>query len=279
MQVPRPTEVPLAVCVDDYGLHAGVNIAAIALAGAGRVSAISAMVGAPAWNAGVPAVRALSPLAVDVGLHLDLTEFPLDGQLRRPLWHRLLDSATSARVRAAVRREIEAQLDAFEQAMGCAPAHVDGHRHVHQFPGIREELLEVLGTRYATGERPWLRNCQVASGGPWWSGGKPRLIAALGARGLQRRARAQGWVQNRHLLGVWDFGADAQRYLALVHQWLGQAMPGDLWMCHPAVAPAPDDPIAAARLAEYQVLASPELGALLRCAGVRVLPVSRMALP
>jgi chitin disaccharide deacetylase len=45
---PRPFELPLAICVDDYGLHAGVNVAAIALAGAGRVSAISAMVGGPA---------------------------------------------------------------------------------------------------------------------------------------------------------------------------------------------------------------------------------------
>lgn len=277
MEPQHPTELPLAVCVDDYGLHAGVNAAAIALARAGRVSVISAMVGAPAWAEGLAALRALPPQAVDAGLHLDLTEHPLDPRLRRPLWHWILGAALLPGTRSAVRREIEAQLTAFEQAMGRAPAHVDGHRHVHQFPGIREELLAALAARYPAGARPWLRSTRAPAGLPW-SGGKPRLIAALGGGTLQRLARAQGWVQNRHLLGVWDFGADAQRYLALARQWLGMASPGDLWMCHPATASGPGDPIAAARLAEYEVLAGPELGALLQAAGVRVLPVSRMAL-
>ena len=270
----EPCGLPLAVCVDDYGLHAGVNVAAIALAGAGRVSAISAMVGAPAWAEGVPALRALSPETVDVGLHLDLTEHPLDPAARRSLPQWLLGAAMLPRLRTAVRREIEAQLDAFEQGMGRPPAHVDGHRHVHQLPGIREELLAALAARYAVA-RPWLRNTEAPAGAPW-AGGKPRLIAALGAGGLRRLARAQGWMQNRHLLGVWDFAGDAQRYLALVRGWLRDAKPGDLWMCHPAASTSPGDPIAAARVAEYQVLASPELGALLRDSGVRVLPVSRM---
>ena len=276
MTPPTPRELPLAVCVDDYGLHAGVNVAAIALAGAGRVSAISAMVGAPAWAEGLSALRGLSPEAVDVGLHLDLTEHPLDPAVRRPLPQWLLGAAMLPRLRAAVRREIEAQLDAFEQGMGRAPAHLDGHRHIHQLPGIREELLAALAARYR-GARPWLRNTE-APAGTGWSGGKPRLIAALGAGGLRRLARAEGWVQNRHLLGVWDFDADGRRYLALVRGWLRDARPGDLWMCHPATATAPGDAIAPARIAEYQVLASPELGAMLRDAGVRVQPLSRMAL-
>ena len=274
MPQPGPSDLPLAVCVDDYGLHAGVNLAAIALAGAGRVSAISAMVGAPAWAEGVAALRALPPQEVDVGLHLDLTEHPLDPTVRRPLPQWLLGAALLPRLRSAVRREIDAQLDAFEQGMGRPPAHVDGHRHIHQLPGVREELLAVLAKRYP-GQRPWLRNTEAPAAAPW-SGGKPRLIAALGAGRLQRLASAQGWVQNRHLLGVWDFGGDERRYLALVRQWLRQARPGDLWMCHPAVFPSPGDPIAAARVVEYEVLASPELGALLREAGVRVLPMSQM---
>jgi chitin disaccharide deacetylase len=273
---PRPFELPLAICVDDYGLHAGVNVAAIALAGAGRVSAISAMVGGPAWSEGASALRGLAPEAVDVGLHLDLTEHPLHSALRRPLAHWLLGAALLPSVRVAVRREIEAQLDAFEAGMRRPPAHVDGHRHVHQLPGIRQELLAVLGRRYSTA-RPWVRNTQ-APAGQAWSGGKPRLIAALGAGALQRLARSDGWVQNRHLLGVWDFGGDPVRYLARVRQWLRAAQPGDLWMCHPAAFSPPGDGIAAARLAEYQVLASPELGTLLRTAGVRVQPVSRMRL-
>lgn len=267
---------PIAICVDDYGLHRGVNDAAIALARAGRVSAISVMVGGPAWAEGAPALRALGPESVDVGLHLDLTEHSLSGGERRPLWHWVAGAALRPRVRRAVRREIEGQLDAFVAAMGRLPAYVDGHRHVHQMPGVRDELLAALGERSGTA-RIWLRNVQPAASVPW-CGGKPWLLAALGAGGLRRRAARGGWLQNAHLLGVYDFAADRPRYLALAARWLRAARACDLWMCHPAITAAVDDPIAAARLAEYQVLAGPELGALLHEAQVQVVPLSRLAL-
>ena len=263
--------VPIAVCVDDYGLHRGVNEAAVALARAGRVSAISVLVGAPAWAEGVAALRSLPPGEVDVGLHLDLTEHPLPGGERRPLWHWLAGAALRPRVRRAVRREIGDQLAAFESAMGRPPAYLDGHRHVHQMPGVRAELLAVLA-----GRRPWVRNAQPAAAVPW-CGGKPWLLAALGARGLRRQARRGGWPQNAHLLGVYDFGGDALRYQQLAARWLRAARPRDLWMCHPATALVPGDPIAPARLADYEVLAGDAFGALLQQAGVRVAPLSRLA--
>lgn len=267
---------PIAVCVDDYGLHRGVNDAAIALVQSGRASAISVMVAGPAWAEGVPALRALAPEAVDVGLHLDLTEHTLPGGERRPLWHWIAGAALLPRVRRAVRREIESQLDAFVTAMGRLPAYVDGHRHVHQLPGVREELLAALVARGGAG-RTWLRNTRPARAVPW-CGGKPWLLGALGAGRLQRRARLAGWLQNAHLLGVYDFRADAPGYLALARRWLHAAGPCDLWMCHPATTAAAGDPIGAARLAEYQVLAGPELGALLEQARVRVVPLSSLAL-
>jgi chitin disaccharide deacetylase len=267
---------PIAVCVDDYGLHAGVNEAAIALARAGRISAIGVMVGASAWPQGIAALRALPAEDVDVGLHLDLTEHPLPGFAHRPLWHWLAGAALRPRVRADVRREIAAQLDAFEAAMGRPPAFVDGHRHVHQLPGVRAELLAVLAVR-GDEPQPWLRDARPPRSAPW-CGGKPWLLAVVGSAGLRRAARTGGWRQNRRLLGVYDFQPDARRYLALADRWLQAARPCDLWMCHPAATAPAGDPIAGARLAEYQVLASPEFGALLQAARVRVLPLSRTML-
>lgn len=268
--------VPIAICVDDYGLDRGVNEAALALVRAQRVSAIGVMVAGPTWAEGVPALRALAPAAVDVGLHLDLTEHTLPGGPRRPLWHWLAGAAIRPAVRRAVRREIEGQLDAFVAAMGRLPAYVDGHQHVHQLPGVREELLAALAARGGQG-RIWLRNALPAAAVPWCSG-KPWLLEALGAGALRRRARAGGWLQNAHLLGVYGFRADAPAYLALARRWLRAARPCDLWMCHPASAAAAGDPIGAARLAEYQVLAGAEFGLLLRQARVQVVPLSSLAL-
>ena len=67
----------ISICLDDFGHHSGVNQAALALARAGRVQALSAMVGAPAWSAGAQALRAGGAGEAEVGLHLDLTEHPV----------------------------------------------------------------------------------------------------------------------------------------------------------------------------------------------------------
>ena len=132
----------IAVCLDDFGLHEGVNDAALALADLGRLTAISCMVGAPAWRSGAPSLARLDPQHIDVGLHLDLTQHPLAPASHRPLPVLVALSAARLIERRRLLAEINAQLDAFEQEMGRPPAHVDGHQHVHQFPVIRELLIE-----------------------------------------------------------------------------------------------------------------------------------------
>ena len=259
----------LAICVDDFGLGEGVNQAVLALARQGRISATSCMVGAPQWQAGAPVLRDLDPAALDVGLHLDLTEFPFDARLRLPLKQWLARSHLRLVPWGALRTEIEGQLDAFEQALGRPPAHVDGHQHVHQLPVVRETLLAALDARYGT-RRPWLRRTRRPAGERL--GGKAWLIEALGCAGLARLAAANGYLQNGHLLGVYDFEGDAERYLALLGQWLRAAADGDLVMCHPATELVRGDAIAPARVWEYQVLTGPAFGALLAREGIRIGP-------
>ncbi len=58
--------------------------------------------------------------------------------------------------------EIEAQLDAFEQATDRRPDFIDGHQHVHGLAGVRRALLAVLRERYARGPKPWLRDPRTA---------------------------------------------------------------------------------------------------------------------
>ena len=264
----------IAVCVDDFGLHAGINDATLALAESGRITATSCMVGAPAWRAGAKALARLPAEKIDLGLHLDLTAHPVAAASRRPLPVLMGLAAGHLLDRRALRIEIAAQLDAFEQALGRQPDHIDGHQHVHQFPVVRELLLEALLARYPR-QRPWLRRTARAAG-PRSGGVKGWVIERFGCAGLGAQARAHGFKQNGHLLGVYDFEGDGTHYLDLLAQWTGAARQGDLLMCHAAVAADANDPIGLARRNEYEVLSSAAFAALLAHARIELAPLSRI---
>ena len=272
----------IALCLDDLGLHGGVQAAALMLAERGRLGAVSCMVGAPGWAEVRGALAVFAPEQVDVGLHLDLTEAPLRPALRHALTDLIVRAFARRLPAAGLRDEIEAQLDAFEDARGAPPAHVDGHQHVHQLPQVREALLAALQRRYGAGARPWLRSTRHASGlrlppgQPRGARFKPWLLEQLGSRGLARLARAGRYGQNARLLGVYDFQADAATYAAWLDCWLGAAREGDLLMCHAALADMPGDAIAPARRVEAQLLGGEGFDALLARHGIVLAPISRI---
>jgi predicted glycoside hydrolase/deacetylase ChbG (UPF0249 family) len=266
----------ICICVDDFGMHDGINQAALELAGRGRISAISCMVDGPAWPAGA---KALKENAVDVetGLHLNFTEDFGQHHASVPLSRLILLAYARLLDRAAIRREIERQVDLFESTMGRMPDFIDGHQHVHQLPVIREALVAVLDQRDAS-RKPWLR----ASGPPGQFAGsvlsrsvrfKSRVIGWLGAAAFSRLVRQHGYRQNRHLLGVYGFDAPEGQYSVLLEAWLRSAKAGDELMCHPSVAGPWHDPLLKARHQEYSVLASQAFHDLLSRAGVTLGPL------
>lgn len=271
----------ICICVDDFGLHAGINNAALRLAAMERIHAIGCLVGGPAWKAWRRLLRRLDGDDVDIGLHLDLTESPLLPGSRRSLRALIAASLLRQLDRPALRAEIRAQLDAFEQTLGHGPAFVDGHQHVHQLAVVRGELLEELENRYG-GRPPWLRSTRsvhgvgVAAYGGWRGIVKPWGIEQLGARGLASRARRLGFAQNRRLLGVYDFQGGPRRYRELLTVWLRCARDADLLMCHPSMRLNAQDALIDARHAEFQVLGSADFGGMLRNAGVRLWPMSKI---
>jgi predicted glycoside hydrolase/deacetylase ChbG (UPF0249 family) len=250
----------LAVCVDDFGLHEGVNQAVFDLLALRRISAVSCLVDGPAWASGAAGLRAAvsapqarqgdpmdaadtghdEPLA-DVGLHLNFTE-ALDadsavhasaqqvprlpvrpiGALIKACYLRQLDEP-------ALVREIERQWDLFEAVWGRAPDFIDGHQHAHQLPQIRDALLQVLRRRCPATDislRPWVRQCRS----PGWRGLlagvslgdtlKAGVIGALGAASLGAQVAALGLPRSQRLLGVYPFDANAQGYVARWRAWL-----------------------------------------------------------
>lgn len=218
---------------------------------------------------------------MDLGLHLDLTESPLLPRTAKPLNHWIRDSFAHRLDARALRAEIRAQLDAFEQVIGRGPMYVDGHQHVHQLPVVRSELLAELHNRYGS-FKPWLRSTRrvreplAVAHQTWRELVKPWVIERLGQRGLACLARRWGHPQNHRLLGVYDFRGGAPRYSRLLAAWFRAAGDGDLLMCHPSLTRQRGDPIVDARLAEFQVLSSDVMESHRRVAGIELRPMSKM---
>jgi chitin disaccharide deacetylase len=271
----------LCICVDDYGLHEGINDAAIALAQMGRVHAISCMTAGPAWATQAQRLMPIAASGVDIGLHLDFTEALPEQTKRWPLGKFIALSYLRQLDHTVIRAEIVRQLDRFELCFGDAPAYVDGHQHVHQLPIVRDELLAQLALRYQD-KRPWLRNTRStgldwqASAEGWRAVVKPWGIAQLGSRALSAKARSQGHHQNKRLLGVYDFSGGTARYTQLLQKWFKQAQTGDLLMCHPSGNARAIDGLLSARQAEYSVLASDAFAELLAQEKIELKAVSRM---
>lgn len=214
----------IALCADDFGLTAGANAAILELGAAGAISATSLAVDGPVLGEDLDALRDLRD-RISVGLHLNLTENPRFAHIRGikgwilATWSRRLDPRL-------LELEIDRQLDRFETLVGGAPTHVDGHEHVHQFPGVREPLLDAVARRYGAGtvvRCTWPRS---------YRGPKASLIGLLGARALRHRATLRGLRCNSDFAGVYDLVSDSG-YAARMEAWLGSLHDGGLLMCHP----------------------------------------------
>lgn len=271
-------KVKVIVCADDFAQSSAIDAAILDLIQRGILTATSCMTLSPTWaksaNQLSPEIRAKA----DIGLHLDFTQFSRTLRLSHPVL--VLRSLLGLLDQHAVRANIQQQLNAFEQATRTAPDYVDGHLHVHQLPIIRDELLAEMQQRYgklSAYARPWLR----ISSPPADSGLKARMIHWLGAKALQTAALQAGFRVSPCLLGVYDFEGDAADYQAHWLTWARQlkqyptSNPYNLppvLMCHPAMPfdkADESDPIALARIVEWQVMQSPDFSTWLSKADIQ----------
>jgi predicted glycoside hydrolase/deacetylase ChbG (UPF0249 family) len=263
----------LCICADDFGMSAGINSAVFDLAEQGKISAASCMVRRDAWLTGTRMLRRIDPARFDAGLHLDLTRPARAGGTEPGLFGLLAQTYTRTVFAPGLQADIRDQLTRFEDAMGRAPAFVDGHRHVHQFPVVRDLLVEEIARRYAAAP-PWIRS--TAPGlrqGPERL--KARVIHALGGARLATLAAQRGIPMSSHLLGVYDFSGDMQQHEQRLSEWISVCNTGDVLMCHPSAGIEPGDPHGAARLREYALLRELVLATQDDSSGIALAPLSQ----
>jgi len=270
------------LCADDFGLADGVSRGIVELAEMGRLSATGAMTNMPGWRR---AARSLMPLRdrIAVGLHLNFTAGSPLGPMPRlapsgrfPDLKDLLPKALKRQLPGGeIAQEISRQIEAFEEALGHAPAFVDGHQHVHVLPAIRPALIQALNARGYAG-RVWLRDpsdkAMAILRRP--IGRSKALIVKSLARGFARSAHAAGFRTNKGFSGFapLDLSVPAARVFEEAFSKLG-AHP--LVMCHPGYVDdelRALDPALQSRVEELNYLKSDAFRDLLEQRGLRLVP-------
>lgn len=272
----------VSLCADDYALSPGVSRAIRTLAGQGRISATSCMTLFDDWRHEAPGIRELTG-AVEVGLHLVLTDAPCLGPMpsiapsgRMPtLGRMMMASHLGLLSRTEIADEVSRQLDAFERATGFPPAFIDGHRHVHSLPIVRDVVSGLFGSRLDR-TRTWMRVCTA----PLAAMLRHRiaipqtLVIDRLSRPLARLALARGIRTNHRFAGINRF--DGAPVAPLFDAWLDDAGPGTLIMCHPGEVDEvlrSRDPVLAPRVAEFEYLGGEQFSEALAIRGLKLGPL------
>lgn len=245
---------PIVLCADDYGITPTVGAGIRELAASRRLSAVTCMSSTPIWTT---EAKLLQPLQdkIDVGFHFNLTlDLGYSSVKNLPVW---IISGLSGRINQdLVEREFLQQLERFEFCWGKPPAFIDGHQHVHIFPGIRRPLLRLLARRYPEAERPWLRRINPLLTGH--DAPIKALMLKMLSIGLTRDSRQAGLLLSDNFAGLYSLTATAD-FPAMMSGWLRQSQPGTVVMCHPSISAAQTpDGNGPARKREFQYLRSRE---------------------
>lgn len=143
----------LIINADDFGLAPEVNEAVEAAHEEGVLTSASLMVAGVAAGQAIALAKRMPTLRV--GLHLVLAEgapaLPAEelseliddsGGLRPEMVNTALRIAFSEKARRQLRREIEAQFEAFRKS-GLPLDHVNAHKHFHLHPIIASEIIGI----------------------------------------------------------------------------------------------------------------------------------------
>ena len=277
----------LVVSGDDFGAAPEVNRGVVRAHREGILTSASLMVTGTAAASAVALARENPGLAV--GLHLVLAqgrpaappkEIPClvgaDGTFGNEsvaLGFRYAWECVTSTGETQLRREIEAQLDAF-RAAGLALAHVDGHLNMHLHPMVLAILIDVAPRHGIRALRLSRENLTAALGHDTGHFAR-KVLEGLVFQGLGAwaapRLRAAGIATADRVYGMHQTGHVDERYLLAL---LADLPPGvsELY-CHPAET----TPAALAawqpgydHAGELAALTSPRVRAAVEAAGVEL---------
>lgn len=266
----------LIVNADDLGLAESVNRGIFESFEKGIVTSATAMTCGAAFPAAAEYIKK-NRLTLGVGIHLTLTGlrplsppesipslvnrdgcFPSLGFFMRRAFSGQLNEGD-------LRRELEAQIKRMFD-FGIAPDHIDGHHHVHIFPGVSRIAAE-LGERYGIKRVRMVRENPFLSLNHFKAAPKMLFLRALSDVSA---FRGKGWQCNDAFVGIPFLGNFHQE--GRIRKALAQLPQGVTeFMVHPGYDSGElrdVDSYTTSREAEVRFLCALETRYALNCAGI-----------
>ncbi len=159
-------KLSISICADDFGITHKVNEAIIKLIINNRLTETSCIVLTKNFEKDAKKLKLIRD-RIGVGLHLTLTDFkPLSKKFDLNINGRM-PSNNSLFIKCLLRKinkkqicnEINLQIENFRSCFGFYPDFIDGHHHVHQFPLIRDCLIDVIKKK-GLSKKLWVRNTE-----------------------------------------------------------------------------------------------------------------------
>lgn len=215
----------IILCADDYGLNPNVSQGIRELVQLNRLSAISCIVNLPNMKAESQMLLQLkSPISI--GIHFNLTECPAGFNFNTLL----LKSHLGLLSKKHIQIEFEKQLNQFTEYFNQLPDFIDGHEHVHQFPIIRNAILEHYQMRFPRLQIPIRSTYPCIMIAPYRF--KSWVIQNTGGKALKKRLQQLNIPHFPNFAGVYHF-LPSTNYRMLFRKWLKHSLDKTLIMCHP----------------------------------------------
>lgn len=223
------------IVADDFGISDGVSQAVIELEG--RVHGFSAMV-LPETKKRVVEYRKKLRAPVFSNLHLTLTCHQL---FHIKPWRNFSEVFKDALLKRIdlerVEKEFSEQISAFCDVFGKAPYFIDSHQHIHQLPGLRDVVVNLLKekslpSKIRVYDQPFLWRS------PFFGESLIEQSFCMFGRRLKKTCHDQDIPTNRYLFSLPRGHGSAQKKWQLISKTYDQNQ--DILLAHPGFSEQPE---------------------------------------
>ena len=233
----------ISIVADDFGITENVNDAIIDLIIKKKITDTSCIVLTENFKKDSKNLKDL-PAIFGRGIHLTLTDFisftspkSISDNGKLPSFKKLFIQAHKGDLlEDEIAKEINSQLDIFEEFVGVKPNFIDGHQHIHQLPKISNIILNVLEDRY-NGDLPCIRNTYETNLRIFRRNiclTKTYLLSFYGYF-FKKKLNKKNFQTNNGFSGIYNF-SDKTNYRNIFRKFIKYINNNHLLMVHPGVS-------------------------------------------